>query len=262
MKIGYVQNSPIFGEKQQNFKEISYLLKGIKADLIVLPEFFAIGYAFTSKEEAARFAETDQGKTAEFLKKISASTGAVVVGGFVEKNNAKIYNAAMTVYKSKVINVYRKIHLFNKETQWFSSGNTPLPVLNIKGMKIGIMVCFDWFFPEVSRTLALRGAQVIAHPANLVLPYCQNAMVTRCLENRVFAVTANRIGNEKRGDDEFTFTGGSQITSFEGKILSSAPKNKPHVDIVEVELNKANNKMINPYNDLFKARRAEFYTQV
>ena len=165
----------------------------------------------------------------------------------------------MTVYQDKVINVYRKIHLFNTETLWFSPGNTPLPVINIKGMKIGIMICFDWFFPEASRTLALKGAQVIAHPANLVLPYCQAAMVTRCLENRAFAVTANRIGTEKRGEDEFTFTGASQITSFDGKILSSAPKDKSFVDIVEVDLSKSNNKMINSYNDLFKARRVQFY---
>src|SRR5207253_5521489 len=62
-----------------------------------------------------------------------------------------------------------------------------------------MMVCFDWFFPESVRTLALAGAEIIAHPSNLVLPYCPDAMVIRCLENRVFAVTANRIGAEKRG---------------------------------------------------------------
>ncbi len=262
MKIGYVQSSPRFGEKQKNFKEIYNLLKGIRADLIVLPELFATGYTFTSKEEAARLAETEQGETAEFLKQLSASTGAVIVGGFAEKDGNKTYNAVMTVHQNKVINVYRKIHLFNKETLWFSPGNRPFPVLKVKNMKIGIMLCFDWFFPEASRTLALKGAQVIAHPTNLVLPYCQKAMVTRCLENRVFAVTANRIGSEKRGGDEFTFTGGSQITSFDGKILSSAPKNKSSVDLVEVDLAKADNKKINQYNDLFKARRVEFYKLV
>mgnify|MGYP001566636555 CR=1 FL=1 len=183
----------------------------------------------------------------------------MVVGGCVEKNKVRIYNAAMTVYQNKIINIYRKIHLFNKETLWFSPGNKPPPVCNIKGMKIGIMICFDWFFPEVSRALALKQAQVIAHPANLVLTYCQNAMVTRCLENRIFAVTANRIGNESRGSDEFRFTGGSQITSVDGKILSSAPKDKPFVRIVDVDLAVANNKMINPYNDLLKARRVQLY---
>lgn len=259
MKIGYVQNSPIFGKKENNFEGVRKLLLGTKADLIVLPELFATGYTFTSKEEVKNLAETGQEETANFLKEISTKTGAVIVAGFIEKDDGKNYNSSIMVYKTKVIDIYRKIHLFNKEKLWFSPGNKKLQVRNINGMKIGMMVCFDWIFPEVSRTLALNGAQVIAHPSNLVMPYCQQAMVTRCLENRVFAVTANRIGNEKRGKDNFTFTGGSQITSFDGKILSSATKDKPRLDIVEIDITKANNKMLNNYNDVLKDRRVEFY---
>ena len=259
MKIGYIQTSPLFGEKEKNFNQIRKLVGNAKADLIVLPELFATGYTFTSKGEVDDLAETNQEETANFLKEISAKTGAVIVAGFIEKDAGKNYNSSIMVYKTKVIDTYRKIHLFNKEKLWFTPGNKKLQVHNINGMKIGIMVCFDWIFPEVSRTLALNGAQVIAHPSNLVMPYCQQAMVTRCLENRVFAVTANRVGNEKRGKDNFTFTGGSQITSFDGKILSSAPKDKTSMGIVEIDITKANNKMLNDYNDVLKDRREEFY---
>jgi len=259
MKIGYIQTSPLFGEKEQNFNQVRKLIGDTKADLFVLPELFATGYTFTSKEEVKNFAETSDEKTTNFLKEISTKTGAVVVAGFIEKDDGKTYNSSIMVYKNKVIDIYRKIHLFNKEKLWFSPGNKKLSVHNVNGMKIGMMVCFDWFFPEVGRTLALRGAQIIAHPTNLVMPYCQQAMMTRCLENRVFAVTANRIGNEKRGGDNFTFTGGSQITSFDGKILSSAPTDKPFVDVVDIDVTKADNKMINEYNDLLKDRREEFY---
>lgn len=259
MKAGYIQNSPLFGEKEKNFNQVRKLIGDIKIDILVLPELFATGYAFTSKEEVKDLAETSDGETANFLKEISTKTGAVVVAGFIEKDDGKNYNSSMMVYKNKVIDTYRKIHLFNKEKLWFTPGNKKLPVHNINGMKIGMMVCFDWIFPEVSRTLALSGAQVIAHPSNLITPYCQQAMVTRCLENRVFAVTANRIGNEKRGKDNFTFTGRSQITSFDGKILSSAPKDEIFMDTVEIDITKANNKMINDYNDVLKDRRKEFY---
>ncbi len=259
MKIGYVQNSPLFGEKQKNFDQVHKLLKNIKADLIVLPELFATGYTFTSMDEVERVAEVGDGETSAFLKKISTETGAVVVAGFVEKDKGKYYNASLMVYQNKFIDTYRKIHLFNKEKFWFSSGNKQLSIYSLKHMNIGMMICFDWIFPEVSRVLALRGAHVLAHPSNLVMPYCQNTMITRCLENRVFAVTANRIGTEKRGEDNFTFTGGSQITSFDGKILSSAPKDKIFVAFVDVDITQANNKMINTYNDLFKERRTEFY---
>jgi len=258
-KIGYIQNSPLFGEKEKNFDKIRKLVGNTTADLIVLPELFATGYTFTSQEEVEKLSESTQDETANFLKEISLKTGAVIVAGFIEKENGKYYNASMMVYQNKVIDTYRKIHLFNKEKLWFTPGNKPLSVHKFNGMKMGMMICFDWIFPEVSRSLALSGAQIIAHPCNLVMPYCQQAMVTRCLENRIFAVTANRIGNEKRGTDNFTFTGGSQITSFDGKILSSAPKDKIFFDVVEVDRNLADNKMINEYNDILKDRRKEFY---
>jgi len=259
MIVGYIQNSPRFGEKEENFSQIEHLTKGIKADLLVLPELFATGYAFTSKEEARLLAETPDGITAGFLKQLSAEKGAVIVGGFPEQHEDRIYNSAMMVFNDAIIGIYRKIHLFNKEKFWFSPGNKQLEVFTLNGMKIGMMICFDWIFPEVTRTLTLKGAQIIAHPSNLVMPYCQSAMVTRCLENRVFAITANRIGRETRGDDDFQFTGRSQITSVNGNILLSGPTEKISVNIIDIGIHHADNKTVNPYNDLLRDRREDFY---
>ena len=88
--------------------------------------------------------------------------------------------------------------------------------------KVGLMICFDWYYPESARTLALKGAEIICHPSNLVLPHCPDAMVTRCLENRVFAITANRIGTEARGGKPpLTFIGNSEVVTPRGKILSA-----------------------------------------
>ena len=262
MKVGYIQNSPRFGEKEQNFKEIEKFTSELKVDLIVLPELFATGYTFTSKEEAYSLAEDYEGETAQFLKKIAKSTNSIVVGGFIEKEGKKIYNSAIIVSNKGVIGSYRKLHLYYKEKLWFLPGNKPLDVFDINGIKVGIMICFDWIFPETMRTLALLGADIIAHPANLVLPYCQKAMITRCLENRIFAITSNRIGEEKRGDDHFNFTGKSQITSYNGEILSSAPEDKSHIDIIDIDIQKARDKKLNDFNDLFENRRVEFYTTI
>lgn len=259
MKIGYIQTSPIFGEKQANFDRIESLAENIRADLIVLPELFATGYTFTSIEEALELSETKGGKTGVFLQKMAKKLGAVVIGGFIEKENGKIYNSALIVNQTGVIDTYRKIHLFNKEKKWFSPGNKPFKVHKINGMKIGCMICFDWIFPESVRSLALLDAEIIAHPSNLVLPYCQNAMVTRCISNRVFAVTCNRIGYEQRGEDNFTFTGASQITAPNGMILSSASVNEECVDIVEIDHEKARNKNLNDFNNLISDRRKELY---
>lgn len=259
MIAGYIQNSPRFGQKEENFSQIAGLARGLKADLLVLPELFATGYTFTSKEEAKDLAETPDGMTAGFLKQLSAQTGAVLVAGFIEQEENRIYNSAILVFGDAVIGTYRKLHLFNKEKFWFSAGNKQLEIYPVNGMNIGMMICFDWIFPEVTRTLALRGAQIIAHPSNLVMPYCQSAMVTRCLENRVFAVTANRIGREARGDDDFTFTGRSQVTCVNGNILSTAPIGEICAETIDIDIHHADNKSINPLNDLLKDRRVDYY---
>jgi predicted amidohydrolase len=121
------------------------------------------------------------------------------------------------------------------------------------------MICFDWIFPEAARTLSLAGAQIIAHPANLVLPYCQNAMITRSIENRVFTITANRIGKEKLGIEKLRFTGQSQMTAPDGKILFRGPENKATFHVMSIDPKQALDKSISKRNDLFKDRRIEFY---
>jgi len=146
IKVGYVQTSPLFGDKEKNFAQIENLLLDVKVDLIVLPELFATGYTFVSKDEAVSLAETPKGKTSNFLLKLSKLTGAVIIGGYVEKVGNEIFNSAMIVSNNSVIDSYRKIHLYYKENLWFSPGNKPLKVYEINDIKIGIMICFDWIF--------------------------------------------------------------------------------------------------------------------
>lgn len=259
MRIGYLQTSPVFGEKEKNLEEVDRMLAGVRADLIVLPELFATGYAFTSVDEVAGLSEDADDVTAHFLCRQSLSTGAIIAAGFIEREEDTYYNSSLLVCTGKIRGTYRKLHLFNKEKLFFTPGDYPPSVIEVNGCMIGLMICFDWIFPKVCRVLALKGAQVIAHPANLVMPYCQQAMMIRCLENKVFAVTANRVGVEKRGDDEFRFTGGSQITSCNGKVLSSASQDSPGLDFVDIDPGQADNKLINPYNDLLMDRRSDFY---
>ncbi len=261
-KIGYVQTSPVFGDKAANFREVEHLVKNLTADLLVLPELFATGYAFQSISEAIDVAEGPNGETAIFLQNLAQSTGAIVVGGFVEYDQSsprKIFNSAMMVSDQEILGLYQKTHLFYKEKLWFSPGESGFSVIEARGMKIGMMICFDWIFPESVRTLALQGAEIIAHPANLVLPYCQQAMTTRCLCNRVIGVTANRIGIENRGEDEFTFTGASQITSEDGNVLFSAPVDQTAVEIIQIDPIRTHDKKLNSFNDLHQDRRVSLY---
>ena len=124
------------------------------------------------------------------------------------------------------------------------------------------MICFDWFFPESMRILSLMGADLICHPANLVLPFCQESMKTRCLENHVFAITANRTGTEARGDQSLLFTGMSQITGHDGSVLFRAGGDSQEVGTVEIDPAAARDKNVNHYNNLFADRRPDFYGEL
>ena len=127
--------------------------------------------------------------------------------------------------------------------------------------KIGVMICFDWYYPESARALAVQGADILCHPSNLVLPHCPDSMPVRCLENRVFAVTCNRIGREARGGKEpLTFIGQSEIVTPKGEILHRAPANQEDLTVLEINPADARNKQLNRYNDLLHDRRPDLYT--
>jgi predicted amidohydrolase len=260
MKVGFVQFKPIFGEKEKNIQRAIELIGKKKADLFVLPEIFNTGYLFQSKEEVENFAEEiPQGHTFSLMQKISQRRKMNLVFGMAEKCQNKFYNSAVLIQPNGKFLLYRKLHLFFEEKLFFSPGNLNLEVINIGKAKIGIMVCFDWIFPEVARTLALRGAEIICHPSNLILPHCQNALVTRALENRVFFILANRIGTEKRGKRELKFTGKSEIVSPQGKILALASSHKEEVQIIEINPELAQDKNVTKLNNVFEDRRTKFY---
>ena len=123
------------------------------------------------------------------------------------------------------------------------------------------MICFDWRFPETARNLALMGADLIAHPSNLVLTHCPQAMITRCLENRVFAITADRVGMENRLEDEeqLNFLGQSQVVDPDGNVLIRASKTEEEVQIIDIDLEKARDKFLNPRNHILNDRRSDLY---
>lgn len=260
MKVGFIQFEPAFGDKEYNLRQIERLVEAVDAELIVLPELCTTGYHFTSRQEVEALGEeVPDGRTTETLGRLAQARNAVLVAGLIEKRGEKLYNAAMLIGPGGHMATYRKIHLFYEETLWFTPGDLPFSVYDLGVCRVGMMICFDWLFPEAARTLALRGADLLCHPANLVLPYCQDAMITRCLENRVFAVTANRIGTEIREGKKLCFTGRSQIVGPDGTILCRAGDLGAETGVVDIDVQRARVKAINPYNDLFAGRRTAFY---
>jgi predicted amidohydrolase len=261
MRAGFFQFNPTFGEKEQNLNRVVSAVEDAELDLLVLPEFFVTGYQFVSKDEVAELSEDiPRGFTTDGLSELSARKGIHIVAGLPEKEGDTFFNSAVLTGPDGFMGVYRKTHLFFEEKLWFSPGDTGFNVWETKTGRIGIMICFDWFFPESMRTLSLMGADIIAHPSNLVLPYCPRAMPTRCLENRVFAVTANRTGEEKRKQGQsLKFIGQSLIVSPEGEVLISASENDESLLVADIDPEKARDKKLNPLNNIFSDRRPGMY---
>ena len=263
MKVGFVQNCPEFGNIQVNLDRIAKMLAGREADLLVLPELFSTGYRFKNMDEAHHYAETiPDGPTTNFLISQAKKINTYVFAGLVEVDKEYVYNSSVIVGPDGFIGRYRKIHLFDTEKACFHAGSEVPPVFDLNGIKVGVMICFDWRFPEMARSLALKGAEIIAHPSNLVLPHCPQAMITRCLENRIYAITADRIGKESRVPDEsLHFIGQSQVVDPDGNILIRASETDEEVQIIEINLDKARRKLLNSKNDIFKDRRPDLYSE-
>ncbi len=264
MKAGFFQFDPVFGKKDENLDKVLSALQTADADLIVLPEFFATGYQFISEDEVAGLSEKiPGGQTTEMLSALSVRKDCYIVAGLAERDADAFYNSAVITGPQGFMGVYRKTHLYAEEKRYFRPGDTGFIVWNTEIGVIGIMVCFDWFFPESMRELALMGADIIAHPSNLVLPYCPQSMPVRCRENRVFAITANRTGEECRKEGQsLRYIGQSQITSPEGTILLKASEHEEVLSLADIDPGEARNKSLNSFNNIIDDRRPEMYTKI
>lgn len=260
MRVGVFQFAPTFGDPAGNLARIERALSQQRADLWVLPELATTGYQFLDRAEGAALAESvDDGPSIARLRALSSRLGATIVCGFAERAGAGVYNSAVVVAGGEVAGLYRKSHRFEDEVDWSDAGDTGFRVFDVGGVRLGVMICFDWRFPEAARALALGGAEIIAHPCNLVRPQAPEVMKTRALENAVFAVTCNRTGDEaRRADRPLSFNGQSQIATPAGELLFRMGRDEEGVTVAEIDLAAARDKR-RGRNHLFDDRRPELY---
>ncbi|MBI5527584.1 MAG: acyltransferase [Deltaproteobacteria bacterium] len=261
MKLGFVQTLPVFGDVKRNVARALEMAASCGAQVVVLPELFSTGYKFADKAELTSLAETADGPTVRAALDLAGKNGIWICGGFAERSNSGCFNSAFLAGPGGLVGIYRKTHLFADEKDIFLPGDTGFQVFDVGSARVGMMICFDWIFPEAARTLALRGADIILHPSNLVLPHCPDAMVTRCIENRVFAATADRVGSDDRAGGRADFIGMSEIVTPDGKVLVRASKDREETAAVEIDPARARDKRATPQNDLFADRRPEMYSQ-
>lgn len=258
MKLAVVQFAPVLGRPEETRGRVRELAREFDgADLVILPELANSGYAFTSKSQAVSLAEDPESSPfVDLLLDSCRTRHQHIITGLCERDGDALYNSALLLGPGGVLGTYRKLHLFLDEKDFFEPGDAGLPTFEVHGVKLGLLICFDWRFPEVWRTLALAGAELICHPSNLITPgLAQRVTPVHALLNRVYVATANRVGRE----GSLAFTGVSQVVDPSGKVLAQAGDAEEVVITAEIDPSSARDKTVNARNDLFADRRPDVY---
>ena len=257
MNLAYVQFTPRLGDPDSNRAALQRLLPSASgADLVVLPELANSGYHFTDAEQAASASEPADGQTSQLLAQISRTHGFHIVCGLNERDGRHRFNSAIVVGPDGLLGVYRKNHLFARESLFFEPGDSGFPTFRIADARVGILVCYDYSFPECWTTLFRMNVDIVAHPSNFVLAgRAQSVVPVMAMLHRFFVVTANRTGAER----DLHFTGESLIAGPRGELLATAPGTGDHVGRVQVELAEARDKQLTENNHLLSDRRPDIY---
>jgi predicted amidohydrolase len=252
--------SCIEGKREENFKNTSEMLSDHKTktaiEFIVLPELFAIGFRYTDYNEVGPGVP---GPTAEFIQNLAEEHSAYVVGTDIEQTGKKYFNTlVMASPKGKIVAEYRKMHPFQSEKDVFAGGES-LVIVEIGGIKVGLEICYDVRFPEITRTLALNGAELVLIPAAFPDPRAQHwdtLVRARAIENQIYVAATNRMG---WAFDNKTYFGHSQIVDPWGVVL-----NRLNTDMT-VFSNKGDTDMISEVRNqitCFQDRTPDYYDSV
>jgi 5-aminopentanamidase len=265
MRVAVAQLEPKLAETERNLEACLARLgeaAAAGAELLVLPECAIPGYMFDSADEALPWAEEIPGPSTEALERECRRLGTHVVCGLLERDGDTLHNAAILVGPDGLVGTYRKTHLPFLGVDRFVTPGDELTVWDTPLGRIGVEICYDLRFPEVTRTLALRGADLVAHPTNFPMAAkVQTELITlaRAAENRIYLLTANRVGTERRG----SFCGWSQIVDPHGIRLAEAGETEEALLLADVDVAGARDKdyvIPGEYElYLFGDRRPELY---
>ncbi|WP_248750227.1 nitrilase family protein [Pseudomonas sp. MWU15-20650] len=239
------------------------------ANLIVLPELANTGYLFNTRHDAYLHAEpVPDGPSMRAWMDFAQLHQVYLVAGLAERDGMQLFDTAVLLGPEGLIGKYRKAHLWNKEKLWFSPGNLGFPVFETPIGRIGLLICWDIWFPEVPRILTQQGADIICSLNNWVWtppPLFDEAgkcmasylTMTAAHANNVFIAAANRIGEER----DARYLGCSLIAGTNGwPIGKVASPNEQTIIYADIDLSSARSAPIwNSLNDLQRDRRTDLY---
>jgi predicted amidohydrolase len=267
-RVAVQQLAPVLGDLEANAQlSVAAIREAADAgaDVVVLPELVTSGYVFADAAEAAAAAIAPDHAILRAWADEAARADLVVVGGFAERgDDGNTYNSAAILDAGGLRAVYRKLHLWDGEKRLFTPGDAPPPVVATRVGRVAVVVCYDLEFPELTRAVALAGAQLLAVPTNWPLgrrpegehpPEAVIAMATARI-NRMAIACADRLGTE-RGQ---AWTGGSSIVGVDGWI--AAETRELGMAIADLDLDAAADKRFTGLAHAFDDRRPELYGPV
>lgn len=265
-KIALGQISSQRESKEANLgkiEELSTRAKAQGADLAIFPEMCLTGYVI--KDQVYELAETIPGPSTDRVASIAEKTQMHIVFGMPalsEKTKATLYNTAVLVGPNGVIGTYHKMYLPThsvfEEKRYFRAGYQSA-VFNTPIGKLGLCICYDLFFPEVTRLARLAGAQLLvcisASPA-VRKSYFETLTTARALENTAYLAYVNLAGVE----DGLQFWGGSRLVNPTGDIVAKAKYDEEDFVVCEVDYQEL--KMAEPFIPTLRDLRPELFEQL
>ncbi|MGB9959316.1 MAG: carbon-nitrogen hydrolase family protein [Candidatus Bathyarchaeales archaeon] len=254
------------GDKKANMQKIKEYMKKAKeqnAELVVFPELSLTGY--TVRDEIYELAEKIPGPSTSLIEKLAKEIGIYIIFGMPElseKTEATLYNSAVLIGPEGFIGKYRKMYLPThsvfEEKRYFRPGYDAGAFETELG-KIGLIICYDLFFPEVSRLMRLEGAKLIvcisASPA-VRRTYFETLTTARAIENTTFLAYVNLVGVE----DGLQFWGGSRLISPNGTLIAKAKYDEE--DIIAGEVNYADIRPVETFVPALRDLRPEIFEQL
>lgn len=230
------------------------------AELVVFPECMDTGYLFDSPEHCRELAETmTDGPFVKALSALARKHGIYIASGVTEWDPAKekIFNTGvMFDRKGELACHYHKQFLATHDQNWFAFGERGCPVVDTDLGRIGLLICFDGRIPEIFRSMAMQGAEVIVDMANFfAMDQADMWGPARSYENGVWLVAATKAGYER----SIYYPGGSMIVDPKGRVLSKVPYDTHGLAISDIDLDAAADKSIYSANDKIADRRPETY---
>ena len=238
-RIALIAGRPKIGKKEENLRKMEEFIKKEDADLYVFGELFLSGYR--CKDELRDIAEPIDGESVKYLSDLAKEKDSYIIFGMpLKEKNPKglIRNASVLVHPDGKVDTYRKWFLPTfgpfEEKIFFDEGEEIKPFDTRLG-KIGMMVCYDLFFPEVARALTLQGADIIvcisASPSTTRI-YFERLLPARSLENTVFLAYTNLVGAQ----EDLVFWGGCQIYNPLGNLIKKMDYFKEDVLLCDINL--------------------------